>query len=121
MIKAIKFVSLPTRDQDRALEFYTQKLGFAVHSDQFFDEKQRWIELRIPGAETKLVLFTPEGSEERIGSFANFAFVTDDIDATYAELRAKGVETMGPPQKAEWGSSLMFKDPDGNQLLVGTK
>jgi predicted enzyme related to lactoylglutathione lyase len=121
MIKAIKFVSLPTRDQDRAIEFYTTKLGFTVWSDQPFNERQRWIELRIPGADTKLVLFTPDGWEERIGSFFNFAFVTDDIDATYAELQAKGVQTMGPPNKAEWGSSLMFQDPDGNKLLVSTK
>lgn len=121
MIRAIKFISLPTRDQDRALAFYTKKLGFAIHSDQPFNDKQRWIELRIPGADTRLVLFTPDGWEERIGSFFNFAFVTDDIDATYAEFQAKGVETLGPPKKAEWGSSLMFKDPDGNMLLVSTK
>ncbi len=121
MIKAIKFVSIPTRDQDRALAFYTGKLGFAVQSDQPFDATQRWIELRIPGADTRLVLFTPEGAEDRIGTFANFAFVTDDIDRTYAEFQARGVETMGPPKKADWGSSLMFKDADGNQLLVSTK
>jgi catechol 2,3-dioxygenase-like lactoylglutathione lyase family enzyme len=118
MIKAIKFVSLPTRNQDKALEFYTKKLGFVVHTDQPFNDKQRWIELRIPGADTELVLFTADGWEERIGSFFNFAFTTDDIDATYAEFQAKGVETLGPPKKAEWGSSLMFKDVDGNQLLV---
>ena len=121
MIKAIKFVSIPTRDQDRAIEFYTRKLGFAVHSDQPFDDKQRWVELRIPGADTRFVLFTPPGWEEKIGAFFNFAFVTDDIDRTYKEFTDKGVEMMGPPQKAEWGSSIMFKDADGNQLLVGTK
>ena len=121
MIKGIKFASIPVRDQDKALEFYTKKLGFAIATDQPFNDKQRWVELRIPGADTRLVLFTPDGWEERIGSFFNFAFVTDDIDATYAEFQKKGVETMGPPQKAEWGSSIMFKDADGNQLLVGTK
>jgi predicted enzyme related to lactoylglutathione lyase len=121
VIKAIKFISIPTRDQDRAIEFYTQKLGFAVHSDQPFNDKQRWIELRIPGAETRFVLFTPDGWEDRIGSFFNFAFVTDDIDRTYKEFQSKGVEMTGPPQKAEWGSSLMFKDADGNQLLVSSK
>ena len=47
--------------------------------------------------------------------------MTDDADRTYAEFQANGVETLGPPQKADWGSSLMFEDPDGNQLLAGTK
>ncbi|MES2176231.1 MAG: VOC family protein [Gemmatimonadota bacterium] len=121
MIKAIKFVSIPTRDQDRALEFYTTKLGFIISTDQPFDEKQRWIELRIPGADTQFVLFTPDGWEERIGSFFNFAFTTDDIDGTYAEFQAKGVETLGPPEKAGWGSSIKFKDSEGNQLLVSSR
>jgi len=121
MIKGIKFVSIPTRDQDVALEFYTTKLGFTVHTDQPFNDKQRWIELRVPGHPTHFVLFTADGWEARIGEFFNFAFFTDDIDATYAEFQAKGVETMGPPQKAGWGSSLMFKDPDGNKFLVSSK
>jgi catechol 2,3-dioxygenase-like lactoylglutathione lyase family enzyme len=121
MIKGIKFVSIPTRDQDRALAFYTEKLGFVVHTDQPFDDTQRWIELRIPGAQTQFVLFTAPGWEERIGSFFNFTFTTDDVDATYAEFTAKGVETKGPPVKAEWGSSFFFTDLDGNQFLVSAK
>ena len=48
MIKQIKFVSIPVADQNRALDFYTDKLGFTIITDQPFDEKQRWIELRIP-------------------------------------------------------------------------
>ena len=61
MIKQIKFVSIPSRDQNRALDFYTDKLGFTIITDQPFDEKQRWIELRIPKAETRVVLFTAGG------------------------------------------------------------
>jgi len=56
MIRGIKFVSIPVSDQDRALAFYTEKLGFRVVTDQPFDEKQRWLELGIPGAETCIVL-----------------------------------------------------------------
>ena len=48
MIKQVKFVSIPVEDQDRALDFYTEKLGFTIITDQPFDEKQRWIELRVP-------------------------------------------------------------------------
>ena len=47
MIKQIKFVSIPVADQNRALDFYTDKLGFTIITDQPFDEKQRWIELRF--------------------------------------------------------------------------
>ena len=52
MIKAIKFASIPVRDQDKALEFYTTKLGFKVITDSPFDGTQRWIELGLPRAET---------------------------------------------------------------------
>ena len=65
-----------------------------------------------------LVLFTRDGWEDRIGTFFNFTFNTNDIDAAYAEFRAKGVETMGPPRKEEWGNSPFFLDADGNKLLI---
>ena len=63
MIKGVKFVSIPVRDQDRALEFYTKKLGMRVITDSPFDDTQRWIELGIPRADTKVVLFTASGQE----------------------------------------------------------
>ncbi len=121
MIKGVKFASIPVRDQDRALAFYTEKLGFTVATDQPFDDKQRWIELRIPGADTRLVLFTPPGHEDRIGSFSNVAFVADDVEKTYQELSARGVEFTGPPQQADWGTAALFKDPDGNTFVISSR
>ena len=76
MITQVKFVSIPTRDQNRALKFYTEKLGFEVATDQVFDAKQRWIELRIANSPTRVVLFTPDGHENRIGGFFNGSFAS---------------------------------------------
>jgi predicted enzyme related to lactoylglutathione lyase len=121
MIKQIKFVSIPVADQNRALDFYTDKLGFTIITDQPFDEKQRWIELRIPKAETRVVLFTAEGDEKRIGSFMNMSYTCDDIDKTYAELKKRGVEFEGPPQKQPWGIYAMFKDSEGNRFVVSSE
>ena len=120
MIKQIKFVSIPAADQNRALDFYTEKLGFTIITDQPFDEKQRWIELRIPKAETRVVLFTPEGDEKRIGTFMNMSYACDDIDKTYAELKKRGVEFEGPPEKQPWGTYAMFKDSEGNRFVVSS-
>jgi predicted enzyme related to lactoylglutathione lyase len=120
MIKQIKFISIPVADQNRALDFYTDKLGFTIITDQPFDEKQRWIELRIPKAETRVVLFTPEGEEKRIGSFMNMSYVCDDIHKTYAELEKSGVEFEGPPQKQPWGTYAMFKDNEGNRFVLSS-
>ncbi len=120
MITHVKLVNLPVRDQDRALDFYTEKLGFSILTDQPFDSKQRWIELRPPKAETRVVLFTPDGQEDRIGTFSNVVFNADDIDKTYAELKARGVEFLGEPQKQPWGSFVLFKDPDGNIFCLSS-
>src|SRR5262249_55188436 len=118
-IKSIKFVGVPVSNQDRSLAFFTEKLGFAVATDQEFDGKQRWIELRIPGADTRLVLFTPEGHESRIGTFTTISFVVDDEDQTYKDLTGKGVTFKAPPKKEEWGTFAMFDDPDGNTYVMG--
>src|SRR5215467_3830922 len=91
MIKNIKFASVPVTDQDRALEFYTKKLGFRVLTDAPYDDTQRWIELSIPRAETGVVLFTSEEHKKMIGGFMNFAFTTDDVEETAKELKARGV------------------------------
>jgi predicted enzyme related to lactoylglutathione lyase len=120
MIKQIKFISIPVADQKRALDFYTDKLGFTIITDQPFDEKQRWIELRVPKAETRVVLFTPEGEEKRIGTMMNMSYECDDIDKTYAELKQRGVEFEGPPQKQPWGTYAMFKDSEGNRFVVSS-
>src|SRR5438105_14794045 len=108
MIKQIKFVTIPVRDQKRALDFYTDKLGFTIITDQPFNGKQRWIELRIPKAETRIALFTPEGLENRIGSFSGISYHCEDVDQTFKELSAKGVPFDGPPKKEPWGTFAAF-------------
>ena len=120
MIKGIKFASIPVTDQDRALAFYTEKLGFTVFTDQPFGA-QRWIELRIPGAETGVVLFTADGHEDRIGTFQGLSFIADDVHATYKELTQRGVDFDGPPKSENWGTYVILKDPDGNSFVLGSR
>jgi catechol 2,3-dioxygenase-like lactoylglutathione lyase family enzyme len=55
MVRGIKFVGIPVRDQDVSLKFYTQARGLKVVTDQPFTDPQRWIELLIPGAERQKV------------------------------------------------------------------
>ena len=119
-IKRFLCITVAVKDQDEALQWYTEKLGFTIITDQPFDEKQRWIELRVPKAETRVVLFTAEGDEKRVGTFMNMSYACDDIQETYKALKARGVEFEGPPQKQPWGTYAIFKDSEGNRFVVGS-
>ena len=122
MIKGIKFVNVPVADQARALAFYTEKLGFSVATNQpMGPDGARWIELKISGAETRVSLFTPPGHEDRVGTFVPLSLWADDIQGTYETLRARGVEFLAPPKKEPWGTSVIFKDSEGNQLHLGSR
>lgn len=117
MFKRIKFASVPVQDPERALEFYTKKLGLKVFTDQTMGSS-RWIELQVPRAETLLVLFHKPGFEP--GSVPAVVFVADNVKSTYEELKARGVEFTQPPKKEPWGEHAILKDSEGNLVVFGT-
>ena len=121
MITHVKFVSIPTADQDRALRFWTEQVGFTLLTDQPFSDKQRWIELSVGNSQTRFVLFTPDGREDRIGTFFNGALACDDVEATHRQLSQRGVTFDSPPQKQPWGTFATFRDPDGNQFVLSSR
>jgi predicted enzyme related to lactoylglutathione lyase len=121
MITHVKFISVPTSDQQRALKFWTDQVGFAVLTDQPFNERQRWIELRIGSSETRLVPFMFDENGLQPGMAFNGTLACDNIDQTYKELVARGVEFPTGPQKEAWGTYAVFKDPDGNRFVLSTK
>jgi predicted enzyme related to lactoylglutathione lyase len=121
MITNIKFISIPVADHDRAVEFYTKKMGFMITTDQQFGPSSRWVEMKIPKGETGIVLFTPPGHEDRIGTFMPMSYQCDNVQRTYEELKARGVEFVQEPKVESWGTSAIFKDSEGNQFVLGTK
>ena len=121
MVSHIKFVSIPTNDQDRSLKFWTDTVGFKVLTDQPFDEKQRWIELRIGSSDTRLVLFKFDESGLKPGAAFNGALACDNVERTYEELSGRGVEFLSAPKKQPWGTFAVFKDPDGNQFVLSSR
>jgi catechol 2,3-dioxygenase-like lactoylglutathione lyase family enzyme len=121
MIRGISIATIPVRNQDAALEFYTEKLGFRILTERPFNAKQRWIELLIPGAESRVALFTPEGHESRIGSFQPLTFWCDDVFATAKALKIQRVEFAADPTTEVWGTMAIFKDVDGNQFVLSNK
>jgi uncharacterized glyoxalase superfamily protein PhnB len=80
---------------------------------------QRWME-RIDTAETRVVLFTMEDEEGRIGKQMNGSLACDDVDATWRQLYERGVEFEGPPQKQSWGTYVIMRDSEGNSFVLGS-
>jgi len=126
MITRVRSVGIYVSDQDRALEFYRDKLGFEVLQDTPMGDmgppghqEQRWIAVAPKGSDTLAILYTPPGMESRIGGFSNILWDTDDIQATFEDLKAKGVEFTQEPAQQGWGWWAQFMDPDGNEFGLG--
>ena len=121
MITHVGNVSIYVRDQQKALEFYRDKLGFKVLRDEPMGPNARWIEVAPEGAKTHLVPFTPPGQESRIGTFSGIVFGCDNIVQTCKELAERGVEFKHMAEKQPWGGMMaQFYDADHNTfVLVG--
>ncbi|HEX5225893.1 MAG TPA: VOC family protein [Solirubrobacteraceae bacterium] len=118
-IKHVSTVIVPVSDQDAAIAFYTEKLGFEKRADVPMGEEMRWIEVAPPGADTTVAIVPPRPGEP-VGVQTRIAFSTEDIDALHAELQAQGVDVdaevsrMGDPVPP----MVFLRDQDGNSLLV---
>ncbi len=118
-ITQVGTIIVPVSDQDAAIAFYTEKLGFEKRSDTPFGNGDRWVEVGPAGHTTTLALMPPQEGEE-VGIATRVAFSTSDIDADYADLQARGVdvdaEVMrmgGPVPPMFW-----FRDLDKNSFLL---
>ena len=120
MIERLSHTTVFVLNQDEALAFYRDKLGFEVTTDAPMGPGGRWIEMRPPGAQTGIVLFTPPGQEDRVGTFSGMSFECADVDATYAELKARGVEFRGEPEQQPWGRFAMLIDSEGNTFVLSS-
>ena len=120
IIGTVGRVAVPVSDQDAAIAFYTEKLGFTVDADIAVGDKYRWVEVSPPGGGTALAIVPPpQSAPDRIGVDTGVILTTDDIDAAHAELHTRGVDVddvarMGDPVPP----MLFFRDQDGNTLLI---
>ena len=127
MIQKLSHVSIYVLDQDRALAFYTQKLGLEVRSDSKMGEF-RWLTVgpkNQPDMELVLLPIVPgpwfdastaKQLKELVakGAMAAGVFETDDVRADYEELKKKGVEFKSPPTERHYGIEAVVKDDSGN-------
>jgi len=109
---------VPVTDQDRALEFYVDTLGFIKHRDVEFGGGQRWVEVAPTTVGTTIAL-VPAGEGAPTGPETGIRLITEDADADHAHLLACAVDV--DPAVLRWpGIPAMFgfRDPDGNRLVL---
>jgi catechol 2,3-dioxygenase-like lactoylglutathione lyase family enzyme len=135
MITKLNHVSIFVLDQDKAYHFYVNTLGFKVHTDAPMGPGMRWLTVtppEQPDLEITLMaiqdgMMFKNGAAEKMrdlvksGTFGFGVFECNDLNATYEELKAKGVQFKKPPTKEFYGYEALFVDDSGNWFSLGEK
>jgi predicted enzyme related to lactoylglutathione lyase len=122
MFEHAKFTELPVTNQDRAIKFFTEKVGLLVDRDAPYQTGWRWVELAIPGAETK-ILFS-QRPDENPRENPSLVLVTGDVRKSHETLKAKGVNFTQEPQEAPWSPGqlyALFRDSENNTILIAER
>ena len=133
MITRMSHVLVWVKNQQEALEFYRDKLGFEVDTDAKIGDDFRWLTMRIPTQPGfEIILMEPnagmmldEESAAQLrslvdkGVLGGGVFESDDIYKTYDALKSRGVEFKGPPTVQSWGTATVMKDNSGNWFSLG--
>jgi predicted enzyme related to lactoylglutathione lyase len=120
VIEGVSKVVIEVDDQARALAFWTETLGFELHQDSIYGD-ERWVEVRTPDKGLILVLCPRQDDRPSASNTlptSNVFFCCEDLAATYAELRSRGVEFPQPPVELSFGWWSMFQDQDGNRFAL---
>ncbi|MEK6320842.1 MAG: VOC family protein [Acidobacteriota bacterium] len=128
MISRMSHATIYVIDQDQAIEFYRDKLGFRIINDVSMDGGFRWVtvapkdqsdfEIVLMGTQAGF-MFEEEAASQLRGLIANGklgagVFNTPNCQATYDELSSRGVEFLSPPAERPYGIEAIFKDNSGN-------
>lgn len=116
MLEQTTHVPILVRDQDKALAFYVEKLGFEKRNDYALKGRPRWLTVALPGATQEFALVKGEFLvDPRAEDGYQFTLTTRDCRAEAAKLQARGVQ-VGEPIEAPFGVLAKFADPDGNRF-----
>jgi catechol 2,3-dioxygenase-like lactoylglutathione lyase family enzyme len=134
MLQNLSFTTILVHDQDEALAYWTQKVGLEVRDDVTVPEMGnfRWLTVGLPGQpDVAVALMAVPGppvfdadTASQIntlvakGVAGGLFFATDDCQATYQELKERGVEFTEEPTKRPYGIDAAFRDPSGNQARI---
>jgi predicted enzyme related to lactoylglutathione lyase len=129
MTISVSAMFIPVHDPDAALGFYRDALGLEVRQD-VASEGFRWITVGAPGQDLGIVLSQPHGGRSQAegdallslvtqGSLQAAIFSSDDLDATFENVRKSGAEVLQEPADQPWGArDCAVRDPSGNLVRI---
>ena len=123
MLSHIHSTTVVVADQDAALDFYVNTLGWEKRADDRVGDMMRWLTVAPPGATTELALghqswFTGDHTVRK-GGHTGISIAASDIDKAYETLTARGVQFKEPVSEMPWGArATWFYDPDGNEFFL---
>jgi catechol 2,3-dioxygenase-like lactoylglutathione lyase family enzyme len=124
MNQHLSYIGLWVHDQDEAVAFYTQKLGFELREDISLPELggYRWVTIGPPEKpDFALALNVPgppfdADKVEAIEKLSGLFFATDDVQASYEQLKSRGVDIEQEPRQMPYGTEIVLRDPSGNSI-----
>lgn len=116
-ITSVAVISIPVSDQDRALAFYRDALGFGVVDDVLMGPQMRWLRLGVPETTFTVTLVT-WFEKMPAGSLHGLVLEVDDIDAVATDLHARGFLASSDVEEQPWGRFVVIRDPDDNSLIL---
>lgn len=128
-ITSLHIRSMPVLDQDQALDFYTSHLGFEKRDDIDLGF-MRWLTIGVPGQDTSILLELVGGPQHDAstagqvrelltkGALGGLFLLSDDVHATFAALRAAGVDITQEPVEQPYGTDFGIRDPFGNPIRI---
>jgi catechol 2,3-dioxygenase-like lactoylglutathione lyase family enzyme len=115
-VNEVRVVSVPVSDQQRAKQFYVDTLGMELVRDES-EPGRSWVQVKPSHCAVSLTLVTWFESMPP-GSLHGLVLGSDDLQADYKRLTARGVTFDSPPQVRPWATEAVMRDPDGNMLVL---
>lgn len=118
MITHIATTAVYVSDQEAALKFWTEQVGFKVRQKVPMGPQGYWLEVCPEGARSAVVLYPRSMMADWAERKPSIVFECDDVRKTYEEMSARGVKFVQEPKTMSWGTFAIFQDPDGNEFVL---
>jgi lactoylglutathione lyase len=118
MITKIATVGVYVDNQQKAVQFWTEQVGFVVHRSTPMTPEASWIEIGPEGAESALVIYPKTMMPNWEKLKPSIVFQCEQIDVLFDRMSKNGVVFLEEPQRQPWGAYARFQDHDGNEFLL---